>query len=83
MSATFLSSGEGWILLSDHCAKTTCVQIERTSNAGGDWTLVQVPSALQREMNASAAGYYSVPQLSIHFSDADDGWIYGTQGTTA
>jgi hypothetical protein len=83
ISVTILPSGEGWMVSADHCAKKACAQIERTRNGGVTWTSVRLPKELQSVMNASVGGYYSIPQLSIYFSNAHDGWIYGaSQGSS-
>jgi hypothetical protein len=84
VSASFLPSGEGWIVSAGHCAKESCAQIGRTSNAGATWTVLRLPRTMQRVMNTSIGGYYSIPQLSVYFVNANDGWIYGlTQGKTS
>jgi hypothetical protein len=81
VSATFLPSGEGWIVSAAKCAKKNCALIEHTLNAGATWTTLRLPQAMQTSLQASVGGYYSVPQLSIYFSNPNDGWVYGlTQG---
>jgi hypothetical protein len=81
VSASFLSSGEGWIVSAAKCAKKDCARIEHTVNSGATWSTLRLPRGMQTSLQASIGGYYSVPQLSIYFSNPNDGWVYGlTQG---
>ena len=78
VSASFLPSGEGWILSGYHCSAGTCMEVERTLNDGRSWTLLPLPSHLRTVTNQSASNYFPLLQQNIYFADAKNGWIYGS-----
>jgi hypothetical protein len=78
VSVTVLASGEGWQLADYHCGHATCVRIEHASNVKGAWVREAVPPALQTLMRTTASDYYPNAQFSIYFTNAEDGWIYGS-----
>jgi hypothetical protein len=77
VSATFLASGEGWILSGYHCPTGICIKVQRTMNDGRSWTTLTLPSGLREVANPSAASFFPLVQQQIYFADARNGWIYG------
>ena len=78
VSATFLPSGEGWILSGYHCPTGVCIKVERTMNDGQSWASLPLPSRLRSISNETASNYYPLVQQNIYFADAKNGWIYGS-----
>ncbi|HEV3268575.1 MAG TPA: hypothetical protein VGZ68_09260 [Acidimicrobiales bacterium] len=78
VSATFLPSGEGWILSGYHCSAGVCVAVKRTMNAGRTWTALPLPADLRSVAKSSSASYFPLVQENIYFADAKNGWIYGS-----
>lgn len=78
VSASFLPSGEGWILSSYPCKTGTCVKVEKTLNKGRSWASIPLPSRVQKLVNETVSNYFPFVQLNIYFTNARDGWIYGS-----
>ena len=78
VSASFLPSGEGWILSGYHCSTSVCIAVKRTMNDGRSWTSVPLPSGLRTVANPTVASYFPLVQQNIYFADAKNGWIYGS-----
>jgi len=78
VSASFLASGEGWILSGYHCSSGVCLAVKRTMNDGRTWTSLPLPSNLRKVANPTSASYFPLVQQSIYFANAMDGWIYGS-----
>jgi hypothetical protein len=78
VSASFLPSGEGWILSGYHCSTGVCIAVKRTMNDGRSWTSVPLPSGLRTVANPTVASYFPLVQQNIYFADAKNGWIYGS-----
>lgn len=78
VSATFLPTGEGWILSGYHCSTGVCLAVKRTMDDGRTWTSLPLPSGLRMVTNSSGASYFPLIQQNIYFADAKDGWIYGS-----
>src|SRR5580692_5080639 len=78
VSASFLPSGEGWILTAYHCPTGVCIAVKRTVNDGQSWTSLPLPSRLRTIASPSTASYFPLVQQNIYFADPKDGWIFGT-----
>lgn len=78
VSVSFLPSGEGWILSSYPCKAGTCVKVEKTLTKGRSWASIPLPSRLQKLVNETVSNYFPFVQLNIYFTNAKDGWIYGS-----
>ena len=78
VSVSFLPSGEGWILSRYLCKVGTCVKVEKTLNEGRSWASIPLPALLQRLVDRTVSDYFPFVQLSIYFTNANDGWIYGS-----
>jgi len=85
-SVTFVSQHVGWALGTVRCTHGgTCFALRETKDAGRSWVSRPFPSSLAAAIQHSPGG---VPaqlgdegQLSVHFADAKDGWIYGALGS--
>ncbi len=78
VSASFLPSGEGWILTAYRCPTGVCIAVKRTVNDGQSWTSLPLPSRLRTIASPSPANYFPLVQQNIYFADPKDGWIFGT-----
>jgi hypothetical protein len=78
VSASFLPSGEGWILSGYHCSSGVCIEVKRTLNDGRTWTSLPLPTGLRTVANLTSASYFPLVQQNIYFADAENGWIYGS-----
>lgn len=71
LSATFVSSSEGWVLVSVSCGRAFCLQLQHTTDGGSRWKVVPSP-----ELASPAV----VGQVSaVRFADSQDGWVYGSR----
>ncbi|HEY5262819.1 MAG TPA: hypothetical protein VIJ08_00970 [Acidimicrobiales bacterium] len=78
VSASFLPTGEGWVLSGYHCSKGLCIAVKRSTDDGQSWTSLALPSGLRVVAKKAAGSYYPLVQLNIYFADAQNGWIYGS-----
>jgi hypothetical protein len=78
VSASFLASGEGWILSGYHCSSGVCIAVKRTMNDGRTWTSLPLPSKLRNVAKPTSANYFPLVLQNIYFANAMDGWIYGS-----
>jgi photosystem II stability/assembly factor-like uncharacterized protein len=78
VSASFLPSGEGWILTGYPCPTGVCIAVKRTMNDGRSWSSLPLPSGLRAAGNPTGASYFPLVPLNIYFADAKNGWIYGS-----
>ena len=78
VSASFLPSGEGWILTGYHCPSGVCIAVKRTMNDGTSWTSLRILSGLRTVGNPTSSSYFPLVQQNIYFANAKDGWIYGS-----
>ncbi len=77
VSASFLASGEGWILSGYHCSTGVCIAVTRTMDDGQTWISLPLPTGLRTVANPTSASYFPLVQQNIYFADAENGWIYG------
>lgn len=69
MSLTYVSTWQGWVLGTVPCGTSHCLDLLHTTNDGGSWSSVHVPTARQSQDS---------PPLRVRFADSEDGWIYST-----
>ena len=81
VSASFLASGEGWILSAYRCATGACIKVDKTTNDGRSWTSLPLPAHLRTAANRPVANYFPLVPEHIYFADAKNGWIYGSKQT--
>lgn len=79
VSASFLPSGEGWVLSGHLCPTGVCISVERTLNHGRSWKPLPLPSLLRTAAYGKAARYFPLIQENIYFADAKNGWIFGSR----
>jgi hypothetical protein len=85
-SMTFPSASVGWVLGTVRCRQGgTCFALRETKDAGRSWVSRPFPSALAAAIRRAPAGaqaqFEDEGPLSVHFADANDGWIYGALGS--
>ena len=71
-SASFTSSGHGWVLGSAPCGHGRCTALARTTTAGSSWARVSPPAARLAPSGGQGVG-------EVHFADDRDGWAYAPQ----
>lgn len=80
LSLLFPTIQLGFVLSVHDCAAATSAILQHTRDAGAEWSVVPVPRELVQSLkhyswDTNAISYQS---LTVHFSDATNGWIYGT-----
>lgn len=80
ISLSFPSYHLGYVLSFYDCAGRTCAALRGTNDGASTWSVVPTPNQLNKDLNIFAWGNYSTSYvaLTVHFADAEDGWIYGT-----
>jgi len=85
-SMTFPSARVGWALGTVRCAQGgTCFALRETKDAGLLWASRPFPPSLAAAIRHAPGGVQAQLEdegpLSVHFADANDGWIYGALGS--
>jgi photosystem II stability/assembly factor-like uncharacterized protein len=75
MSATFVSSADGWVLGSVPCESGRCPAIVRTTDGGSTWSSIAAP----RTTIAPAGDLTGKGISSVRFENASDGWAFGPE----
>jgi photosystem II stability/assembly factor-like uncharacterized protein len=73
LSASFISSSEGWVLGSVKCGVRHCPALVHTTNAGASWSSVPAPATgitASRELGSSHG------ISTVRFANAHDGWLF-------
>ncbi|HUZ40540.1 MAG TPA: hypothetical protein VMU68_04010 [Acidimicrobiales bacterium] len=94
ISVDFTSVLRGWALGIVPCHhKSHCLSLRMTTDAGGSWLVVPLPSALLQLADRKVDGIPAVmggsldddnpAYLSVRFANARDGWIYGSLETAS
>ncbi len=78
LSATFVTSRIGYVLGTVSCSSGRCLALAGTLDGGSAWQDLGVPAPPGTAPNFLASG---TVELSMRFSDQNDGWIYGRVGT--
>jgi hypothetical protein len=80
ISLSFPSPQLGYVLSLYDCAANTCAALRSTNDDASSWSAVPTPSQLNKNLRLVSWGTYgnSYATLSVHFADAQNGWIYGT-----
>jgi hypothetical protein len=80
ISLSFPSPQLGYVLSLYDCAANTCAALRSTDDAASSWSVVPTPSQLNKDLKLVSWGTYanSYATLTVHFADAQNGWIYGT-----
>lgn len=80
ISLSFPTPQRGYVLSLYDCATKTCAALRSTGDAGSSWSVLPMPSQLDRRLQLESWGTYGTTYetLSVHFADAKNGWIYGT-----
>jgi hypothetical protein len=84
ISLSFPTSEQGYVLSLRDCASETCATLQSTRDAGTEWSVVPVPRQLVQSLQLVSWDTYptTYQQLTVHFADAANGWIYGTVPTS-
>jgi len=80
VSLSFPNPQQGYVLSLYDCAAKTCAALRSTGDAGSSWSVVPIPSQLSRRLLLESWGAYGTTyaNLTVHFADEKNGWIYGT-----
>ena len=76
ISATFVSSKDGWVLGSVPCDTNRCPAIVHTTDGGASWTPIAAPKTT---VGRSPVDETSTGVSAIRFADAKDGWAFGPE----
>ena len=74
-SASFVSSGTGFVLGISHCASGSCLTIARTQDGGITWTSIPAPNISLTQPGDPKSSTGSVSK--IRFLNIDDGYLFG------
>jgi photosystem II stability/assembly factor-like uncharacterized protein len=75
VSATFVSSANGWVLGSVPCSGSRCPAIVRTTDGGATWSSIPAPKT-----TIEVAGGLSGKGISaLRFANASAGWAFGPE----
>jgi photosystem II stability/assembly factor-like uncharacterized protein len=73
VSATFVSSADGWVLGSVPCSGGRCPAIVRTTDGGATWSSIPAPrTSMGSEGDLTGSGI-----SAVRFANASDGWAFG------
>lgn len=80
ISLSFPSPQYGFVLSLYDCAAHTCADLRSTKDAASSWSKVSLPSQLNKSLKLTLwrANGASYDNLTVHFAERRDGWIYGT-----
>ena len=75
VSATFISSADGWVLGSVPCQGARCPTIVRTTDGGSTWSSIPAPrTTLGAQGDLTGNGI-----SAVRFANASDGWAFGPE----
>jgi photosystem II stability/assembly factor-like uncharacterized protein len=78
VSATFVSSADGWVLGSIPCSGARCPAIVRTTDGGSTWSAIGAPRT--KMGNGSLPGLMNGTGISgLRFANASNGWAFGPE----
>jgi hypothetical protein len=72
-----------WVLDRIPCGAKICVRLLTSNNQGSTWATQHLPSALSSWLSNEATTVGSTGDVHMHFSSAQDGWMYGAQRSTS
>jgi len=80
ISLSFPSPQYGFVLSLYECATLTCANLRATDDAASSWSAVSIPNQLNKSLKLDLwrTNGSSFDNLTVHFADRRDGWIYGT-----
>lgn len=78
MSATFVSTDEGWVLGSVPCSGVRCPAIVRTDDGGATWSSIAAPRTTVGSILALGQGAHT-GIAAVRFADRLDGWAFGPE----
>ena len=76
ISATFVSSQDGWVLGSVRCASGRCPAIGQTTDGGARWNPINAP---QTTVGSDPVTFVGTGIATLRFANANDGWAYGPE----
>jgi photosystem II stability/assembly factor-like uncharacterized protein len=75
VSATFVSSADGWVLGTVRCNGSRCPAIVRTTDGGATWSSIPAP----RTTIEAAGGLTGKGISALRFANASNGWAFGPE----